>query len=103
MVVNPVPAAHHRVCLTVAPVKPLTQSKWVAAKGKAASHPTTQPQAPKVMCIVSPTPEVAEVVVLIPPVTGSSWANHPSLFEGPVVLGDEEIGKEAPTMSCEYP
>ena len=39
MVVDSVPAAHHRVCLMVAPVKPLTQLKRVAAKGKAVSCP----------------------------------------------------------------
>jgi len=87
----------------VAPIKPPTQSKRVAAKGKAASHPTTRPWACKVMQIMSPTPEVAEVAAPITPVIGPSWANHPSLFEEPVMSWDEGIRKDAPMTSGKYP
>ena len=41
------PVAPHQVLQTVAPVKPPTQLKQVATKGKAASCPAMQPQAHK--------------------------------------------------------
>ena len=84
MVVDLVPAARHHFCLTVAPVKPPTQSKKVASKGKAIHRPTTQPHVHKVTRITSPTPEVARVEVPSPPIAGPSWAIHVPLFEEPV-------------------
>jgi len=54
---------------TVAPVRPPTQSKRVATKGKAASHPVMQPWARKVTQIASPTPEI---VAPTTPVAGLS-------------------------------
>jgi len=89
MVVDSVPAAHHHVHLTVAPVKPPTQLKKVTSKGKAIPHPTTQPHACKVTWIASPMSEVTGVKVPSPPITGPSWASHAPLFEEPVGLGEE--------------
>ena len=53
------------------------------------------------MWVFSPMPEIAEVAVLIPSVTGPSWANCPPLFKEPVMSGSEVIGKEAPMTSGE--
>jgi len=103
MVIDPVPAAYHQVCLTVAPIQPPTQLKWVTSKGKAASQLMIQPQACKVMQIVSPLPEIADIVAPILPVAGPSLANHPSLFEEPVMSWDEGIRKDAPMTSGKYP
>jgi len=103
MVVDPVSAACCQVFQTVVLIKPPTQSKMVSARGKATSGPMTQPQAHNVTWIVSPTPEISEVKAPLPPITGPSQANQPSLFEDPVVLGDEGIRREAPVTSGEYP
>jgi len=83
----------------VAPVKPPTQLKRVAAQGKATSHPLTPPNAHKVTWITSPMPEVA--VMVSPPVSGPSCAKHPLLFEEPVMSGEEVIVMEAPATSGE--
>ena len=102
MAVDSMPVSHCGVCLTVATIKPPTQSKRVAAKRKATSHPMTWPQACKVTWVLSPTLEITEVVVPIPPVSGPSQANQPPLFEEPIASGSEGIRKEAPTTSGEY-
>ena len=52
---------------------------------------------------MSPMPEITEVAAPIPPVTGPSWANCPSLFKEPVMSGGEGIGKDAPVTSGECP
>ena len=69
LVVISAPVAPCQGRQTVAPVKPLTQAKWVATKGKATSHPATRPQACKVTQVASPTPEA---MALITPVAGLS-------------------------------
>ena len=89
-------AAHHHVHLTVAPVKPPTQVKKVMSKGKDIPCPTTQPHVHKVMWITSPMPEVAKVVASFPPTAGPSQAIRIPLFEEPVGLGDDNVGKEGP-------
>ena len=86
-IVDPVPTAHHRVCPTVALIKPETQSKRVSAKGKGVSDPVTQPRAWKVTCIVSPLPEVIEFNVPIPPIASPSWGNLPSVIQGASCVG----------------
>jgi len=85
--------------LTVAPVKPLTQSKKVVSKGKVVPHPTTQPHAHKVTRIASPMPEVADVEVPYLPITGPSQAGCAPLFEELVRSGDDHVGMEAPVPS----
>jgi len=47
-------------------------------------------------------PEITDIMVPIPPITGPSGANHPPLFKDPVVLEGEVIGQEAPVTSGEY-
>ena len=99
MIVDSVPEARHRVRLNVALVKPLTQPKRAASKGKAISRPTMQPCLHKVTQVASPTPEVAEVEVLPPP--GPSQAGNSPLFVDLVRSGDDHIEKEAPMSSGE--
>ena len=101
VVVDLVPAARHWVRLNVAPVKPPTQPKRAASKGKAVSRPMTQLCTCKVTWLVSPTPEVAEVEVLPPPIAGPSRMGHSPLFVDLVGLGDDHIGKAAPASSGE--
>ena len=101
VVVESVPAAHRRVRLNVAPVKPLTQPKRAASKGKAVSRPTMQLHMCKVTRLMSPTPEVTKVEVLPSPITGPSRVGHPSLFVDSVRSGDDHIGKGAPMSSGE--
>jgi len=74
VVVDSVPAARRQVRLNLAPIKPPTQLKRAASKGKAVSHPMMQPRARKVTRLTSPTPEVAEVEVLPSPIAGPSQA-----------------------------
>ena len=99
MVLDLVPAAHHHIRLTVAPVKPPTQTKRVTSKGKAVPCPTTRLHVCKVTWIMRPMPEVAKVEALSPPIAGPSQAGHAPLFEEPVGLGDDNVGKEAPASS----
>ena len=87
MVVDSVPTAHRGV-QTVAPVKPPTQSRKVASKGKAVPCPTMQPHVCKVTQIVAPMPEVADVAAPHPPVAGPSRASCGPLFEDAVRSGD---------------
>ena len=99
MVVDVVPATHHQVHSTVAPVEPPTQSRKVVSKGKAVSRPTMRPRAHKVTRIATPTPEVTNVATPLPPIAGPSWASHAPLFEAADRSGDEQVGKDAPTSS----
>ena len=94
LVVDLVAVSLHRDCPMVAPAKPPTQPKWVAAKGKgkAVLHPMIRPHACKVTRVTSPMLEVVKVVALTP-VTGPSREDLPALFEAPVVLGGEGIGR----------
>jgi len=80
MVVDPVPTAHHRVHLMVAPTKSVTQLKRVTAKGKAVSHLVTQLWVHKTTWAASASPGVDEVTALIPPITKSG--NVPSIIRG---------------------
>jgi len=102
MVVDPVPTICCWVCLTVAPTKPVTQPKKVAAKGKGVSHPATQPWAHKLTWVVSSSPAVAEVKVPAPPVTCLSWPTCLPLFEEPAMSGDEDIRKVTLTTSGKW-
>ena len=102
VVVDPVPAAHCWVHLTVAPTKSATQPKKVTAKGKAVSQMVTQPQASKIMQVTSPSPGVAEVTGPTPPVTWPSWTTCPPLFKEPAMSGAEDIGKVAPATSSKW-
>src|SRR5882724_8312801 len=86
---DPVPAAHCRVCLMVAPVKPATKLTRVAAKGKAIPCPVTLPQVHKTTWLTSPSPGVAEVTAPAPPVAGPSQVMPSLLFEGPDLSGEE--------------
>ena len=95
------PAAHRQVRLNVAPVKPPTQPKRAASKGKAVSHPTMRLHMHKVTWLTSPTPEVTEVEVLPSPIAGPSWVGCPPLFVDLVRLGDDHTGKGAPASSGE--
>src|SRR5882724_10269460 len=63
IIVYLVPVAHRQVHLNVAPVKPATQPKMVASKGKAVYCPTTRSCVHKVTRIATPMLEVAEVEV----------------------------------------
>ena len=72
MVVDPGLVSPHQARQTVAPVKPLTQHKWVTTKGKAVSRPATQLWAHKVTWIASPMPEVVGVMAPTSSVTGPS-------------------------------
>ena len=101
VVVDSLPAAHHWVRLNVAPVKPPTQPKRAASKGKATSRPTTRPRPRKVTRVASPTPEVADVEVLPPPIAGPSRVGRSPLFVDSVGSGDDHIEKGAPTSSGE--
>ena len=101
VVVDSVPAACRQVRLNVAPVKPLTQPKRAASKGKAVSHPTMRPHAHKVTRLTSPTPEVTGVEVLPSPIAGPSRVGHSPLFVDSVRSGDDHIGKGAPVFSGE--
>src|SRR5882724_4554066 len=93
-VIDSVPAACRGV-RTVAPVKPPTQSRKVASKGKAVSHPTTRPHAHKVTRIVTPMPEVTDVAAPLPPVTGPSRASCAPIFEVADGSGDKQVEKGA--------
>src|SRR5882724_3106495 len=99
VVVESVPAARRRVRLNVAPVKPPTQPKRAASKGKVVSHPTTRPCTRKFTCLLSPTPEVSEGEVLPSPIAVPSRAGRPPLFVDSVGSGDDHTGKGAPTSS----
>jgi len=99
MVVDLVPAACHHVRLTMAPVKPLTQAKKVTSKGKAVPCPTTRLHTCKVMQIESPMPEVADIEVPSPTISGPSWVSHTPLFKELVGSGDDNVGKEVPVPS----
>src|SRR5882724_4679447 len=101
VIVDSVPAARRRVRLNVAPVKPLTQPKRAASKGKATSRSTTRPRARKVTRVASPTPEVAKVEVPPPPIAGPSRAARPPLFVDSVGSGDDHIERGAPASSGE--
>src|SRR5882724_13499008 len=96
VVVYSVPSARRRVRLNVAPVKPPTQLKRAASKGKVVSRPTTRPHMHKVTQLASPTPEVAEVEVLPSPIAGPSQVGHPPLFVDSVRSGDDHTRKGAP-------
>jgi len=61
----------------------------------------TRPWACKVMWVTSPSPEVSEVAVPAPSVTGPSWEMHHQLFEELAMSGDEDVGKGDPTHSGE--
>jgi len=100
VVVESVPAAR-QVRLNVAPVKPPTQPKRAASKGKVVSHPMTRLCAYKVTRLASPTPEVTEGEVLPSPIAGPSRAGRPPLFVDSVRSGDDHIGKGAPMSSGE--
>src|SRR5882724_3927565 len=93
MVVDAVLAAHHWVHLTVAPVKPPTQSRKVASKGKAVPCLTMRLCVFKVTQIVTPMPEVAKVGVPPPPIAGPSQMSHASLFEEAFGSGDKDVSK----------
>jgi len=99
MVVDLMPAAHRQVHLTVAPVKPLPQSKRAVSKGKAVPCPTMRPHVHKVTQLASPMPEVAEVEVLPPPIAVPSQAVHAPLFAESVRSDDAHVGKEVPMSS----
>src|SRR5882724_9078975 len=99
MTVDSRPISPHRVRQTVAPVRPLTQSKQTSTKGKAASHPVTRPRPRKVTRIVSPTPEV---VATTPPVAGPSRPEQVALFVDPIMSGDEGGGGSVPATSGEF-
>ena len=99
MVVDPVPAAHCHIRLTVAPVKPPTQLKKIASKMKAVPHPTTRLCVRKVTQITSPMPKVAGVEAPSPPIAGLSWESCDPLFEEPVGLGHDHVRMGAPTSS----
>src|SRR5882724_6166114 len=101
VVVDSLPAARHWVRLNIAPVKPLTQPKRAASKGKVTSRPTTRPCLRKVTRVTSPTPEVADVEVLLPTIAGPSRAGHSPLFVDSVGSGDDHIEKGAPASSGE--
>src|SRR5882724_365019 len=102
VVVDPVPVARRGV-RTVAPVKRPTQSRKVAPKGKAVPRPTTRPRARKFTRIATPTPEVTDVAAPLPPIAGPSRASHAPLFEEAAGLGDEQVGRGAPTSSGKCP
>ena len=69
------------------------------SKGNAVPHPTMQPCMRKVTRISSPMPEVAEIEALPPPITVPSQVVHAPLFEEPVGMGDDHVGKEPPVSS----
>jgi len=71
------------------------------SKGKAVPHPTTQPHAHKVTRIMTPMPEVDEVVIPPPPITRPSQACCSPLFAEPNGSGDEHVWKGAPMSSGE--
>ena len=98
MVVDSMPSAC-RVFWTMAPVKPPTQPRKVAPKGKAVPHPTMRPCVHKVTQIVTLMPEVAKAEAPPPPIAVPSQASHSPLFEEAFGLGDEQVGKGAPTSS----
>ena len=83
----------------MAPNRPVTRPKKVAAKGKGVSHPATQPQAHKVTCITSPTPEVAKIEVPLLQTAIPSQVSCTPLFKEPARLGDEDIGMGAPVKN----
>jgi len=101
VVVESIPAARHWVRLNVAPVKPPTQLKRAASKGKVVSRPTTRPHVRNVTCLMSPTPEVAKGEVLPSPIAGPSRVGRPPLFVDLVGSGDDYTGKGAPVSSGE--
>jgi len=70
-------------------------------KGKAVLHPTTSPWVCKVTQIVTPMPEVDEVVVPPPHIAGPSRVHCGLLFTEPNGSGDEHIRKGAPVSSGE--
>src|SRR5882724_3421083 len=100
-VVDSVPAAHHGV-RTVAPVKPPTQSRKVASKGKAVSRPMTRLHVRKVTRIATPMLEVTDVATPLPPVAGPSRASRAPLFEVADGSGDKQVEKGAPTSSGKH-
>src|SRR5882724_2322706 len=93
MTVDSGPVAPHWGRQPVAPVRPPTQSKQVATKGKATSRPVMQPRARKVTRITSPT---SEVVAPTTPVVGPSRPEKVTLFADPVMSGNEGIGGGMP-------
>jgi len=101
-VVEPGPVAPCRAFQMVAPVYLPTQSKQVATKGKAASHPMTHPQPRKVTRVTSPMPEGVKVLGPTPPVAGLSREGPPARFEGSIVSGEEGVGQDMAAMSGEW-
>ena len=53
------------------------------------------------MQVVSPTPEIVEIMAPMPSVPGLSWEDLPVLFEESVMLGDEGIRREDTATSGE--
>ena len=84
----------------VSRIKPATQAKKLAAKGKAVSQHTTQPRAHKVTCITSLSPGVP--VIPAPSNPGPSQKAPLPLFGEPALLRDRDVGGEAPAMSGEW-
>src|SRR5882724_4928425 len=93
VVVDSLPAARHRFHLNIAPVKPPTQPKRAASKGKVTSRPMTRLRPHKVPWVASPTPEVADIKVLPPPIAGPSRVGRSPLFVDSVRSGDDHIEK----------
>jgi len=53
------------------------------------------------MQVASPMPEVIGLMALTLPVTGPSREDCPALFEEPIMLGDEGIGRDTIATSGE--